>query len=179
MSRTASHGFREQTAFLVMAAVIAPLVAWRTIWISATPTNGNHLADNVSALLRSEFEAADEFRILFPDTTVDQLSELTRTVSREHWDSGASVWLIAGDDLAPGWKGWDDNVDGAIDDAGELGASWSDDRCVTDPDEVPQPVQATTSRVMGVGAYRPAVEGSSDQRIRINVVYSAPELRDE
>ncbi|MEM9369060.1 MAG: hypothetical protein AAGD07_23990 [Planctomycetota bacterium] len=174
MSQTSPVWVRQRKALLIMAAIIAPLTSWRSVWVCATPTNWNHVADSVRQDLQAEFKDAAEFRVLFPGTTVQNLDELQRNVSRDIWEPRARVWLIAGDDLAPGWKGWDDNVNGMIDDAGELGASWSDDRCVTDPRAVPQPVRAETSRVMEVGAYRPATANSSERRPRLNVVYASP-----
>lgn len=43
------------------------------------------------------------------------------------WDAGASVYVAAGPDGAPGIAGHDDDGNGVIDDLGELGATGSDD----------------------------------------------------
>jgi len=74
------------------------------------------------------------------------------TVTAQHFDSAARVRLLPGLDGQPGTADFDDNANGVIDDAGELGATFSDDLCVVEASQAPSnPSQP--SIVLHRGAY--------------------------
>jgi len=74
------------------------------------------------------------------------------TVTAQHFDSAARIRLLPGLDGQPGTADFDDNANGVIDDAGELGATFSDDLCVVEASQAPSnPSQP--SIVLHRGAY--------------------------
>ncbi len=70
----------------------------------------------------------------------------------QHFDPSARVRLLPGLDGQPGTADFDDNVNGVIDDAGELGATFSDDLCVVETSQEPAS-QIEPSIVLQRGAY--------------------------
>ena len=74
------------------------------------------------------------------------------TVTAQHFDSAARIRLLPGLDGQPGTADFDDNANGVIDDAGELGATFSDDLCVVEASQASaNPTQP--SIVLQLGAY--------------------------
>jgi len=91
----------------------------------------------------------------------------------ERWDEQAPIWITPGRDGQPGWQGWDDNGDGRVDDAGELGAAWSDDLCVVTAN---QPDVGGPVRMIDRGAFVPAGAGMGfDQQARYRVTLASRE----
>lgn len=75
-------------------------------------------------------------------------------VEWQRFDPKARVRLLPGKDLAPGGKEIDDNANGVVDDAGELGATHSDDICVVEASSDPAS-DIKPSVVLQRGAYVP------------------------
>ncbi len=71
---------------------------------------------------------------------------------QQHFDPSARVRLLPGLDGQPGTADFDDNVNGVIDDAGELGATFSDDLCVVEASQAPANL-VEPSIVLQRGAY--------------------------
>ena len=89
-------------------------------------------------------------------------------------DPRAPILLVVGEDGAPGRAGVDDDFSGVIDDAGELGAFGSDDRCVTPIDaDFPDWQRDPHTRVVGRGTFVPlntasaSVAASGDRARRL------------
>ena len=88
----------------------------------------------------------------YPDTVYP---DTVYTVQWQRFDPRARVRLLPGDDQMPGGAEIDDNANGVIDDAGELGATHSDDVCVVEAsDEKPSTIQPSV--VLQFGAFIPA-----------------------
>ena len=77
----------------------------------------------------------------------------------QRFDPDAAVVLTAGEDGAFGRRNIDDDFNGVVDDASELGAMRSDDRCLapTDPG-YPSDWHASETRVIQRGAYVPGYD---------------------
>lgn len=91
----------------------------------------------------------DDLKLVFQDQP-DQLSKTQLIV--QHFDPSARVRLLPGLDGQPGTADFDDNVNGVIDDASELGATFSDDLCVVEASQEPAS-QIKPSMVLQRGAY--------------------------
>jgi hypothetical protein len=91
----------------------------------------------------------DEFKLVYQDQP-DLLGKTQFT--GQQFDPSARVRLLPGLDGQPGTADFDDNVNGVIDDAGELGATFSDDLCVVEASQAPaNPIEP--SIVLQHGAY--------------------------
>ncbi len=90
--------------------------------------------------------------------------ELTSgVILRQRFDVSAAVLLGPGADGAPGQAGMDDDFDGVVDNAGELGAVGSDDRCLAPWNVDYQAVaQQTGAITISRGAFVNAPENPSD-----------------
>jgi hypothetical protein len=91
----------------------------------------------------------------------------------QRFDPAARVRLLPGLDGQPGTIDFDDNANGVTDDAGELGATYSDDLCVV---EAPQstPSKIKPSVVLQRGAYIAAEQISTKQFLhsdRVLILY--------
>lgn len=70
----------------------------------------------------------------------------------QKFDPAARVRLLPGPDQQPGTIDLDDNANGVIDDAGELGATFSDDQCIVEA-AGSQPSSPKPSLVLQRGTY--------------------------
>jgi hypothetical protein len=70
----------------------------------------------------------------------------------QRFDPTARVRLLPGMDGKPGTADFDDNANGVIDDAGELGATFSDDLCIVEASQS-EPSKIEPSIVLQRGAY--------------------------
>ncbi len=96
----------------------------------------------------------------------DQPDLLGRTrFIEQHFDPSARVRLLPGLDGQPGTAEFDDNVNGVIDDAGELGATFSDDLCVVEASQE-SASQIEPSIVLQRGAYTAADQNLSQPTTR-------------
>ena len=84
---------------------------------------------------------------------------------QQHFDPSARVRLLPGLDGQPGTAEFDDNVNGVIDDAGELGATFSDDLCVVEASQE-SASQIEPSIVLQRGAYTAADQNLSQPTTR-------------
>ena len=91
----------------------------------------------------------NELELVYQDQP--ELLGRTRFV-QQHFDPSARVRLLPGLDGQPGTAEFDDNVNGVVDDAGELGATFSDDLCVVEASQEPAS-QIEPSIVLQRGAY--------------------------
>lgn len=80
------------------------------------------------------FPMQDELKLVFQDQP--ELLGRTRFIE-QHFDPSARVRLLPGLDGQPGTADFDDNANGVVDDAGELGATFSDDLCVVEASQAP------------------------------------------
>ncbi len=170
----------------ISVAVIGCLVAWRGLWLAAGVPDTTPIADDVRRDIETQLGYSpnadaqpepEHWRVSFARFASGDLkhraSELIRS-GADVWDASLPIWITPGPDQQPGWAGWDDNGDGVIDDSGELGAAWSDDRCVVEMPGAKQP----RGRVIDHGAFRPLHRdgdaGTSRYRYRfqrVNGVY--------
>ncbi len=149
----------------VTIAVVACLVVWRCVWLASGVPDTTASADAVREEIQRRL-GLDTDWVIHADGDANAPPEQWR-VSFEHvesnnqplrltdagidvWDNTLPIWITPGRDAHPGWAGWDDNGDGTIDDSGELGAAWSDDRCVVQmPSE-----KSPGGRVIDHGGFR-------------------------
>ncbi|MEM6980130.1 MAG: hypothetical protein AAF539_10740 [Planctomycetota bacterium] len=116
---------------------VSGLVVWRLVWLASGPDLDTAMADQWrrQALAIAADVRRDQLNSSIPADQIelnvftDDFDSLDVTVER--FDPEAAVWIVAGQDGAPGYRGWDDDRDGVVDNASELGAAWSDDYCVT------------------------------------------------
>jgi hypothetical protein len=144
--------------------VIIGLVGWRGVWLASGVPDSTTLADHARAQISrstKELENAPTLvrhRISFATLERDQaVARSPMTVlpqGLDVWDDTLAVWITPGQDTAPGWKTWDDNGNGIVDDESELGAAWSDDFCIVELPGHPTPV----GRIIDQGGYRPSVK---------------------
>ena len=91
------------------------------------------------------------------------------SVSLEFFDPRAAVRLTPGEDEQPGHAGIDDDVDGVVDNRSELGAMYSDDRCLA-PSDAGYDEALSDARCVTItrGAYVPVDKNpeSSGKRFR-------------
>ena len=91
----------------------------------------------------------NELKLVYQDQP--ELLDRTRFIA-QHFDPFARVRLLPGLDGQPGTAEFDDNINGVVDDAGELGATFSDDLCVVEASQEPAS-QLEPSMVLQYGAY--------------------------
>lgn len=119
---------------------------------------------------RTWAEIQDDLRSVYHDQP-DLLSQ-TRFIAQQ-FDPAARVRLLPGLDGQPGTADFDDNANGVIDDAGELGATFSDDLCVVEASQTPANL-IQPSIVLQRGAYvatQERITQSTHYRDRIVVLY--------
>ena len=119
---------------------------------------------------RTWAEIQDDLRSVYHDQP-DLLSQ-TRFIPQQ-FDPAARVRLLPGLDGQPGTADFDDNANGVIDDAGELGATFSDDLCVVEASQTPANL-IQPSIVLQRGAYvatQERITQSTHYRDRIVVLY--------
>jgi len=80
----------------------------------------------------------------------------------QQFDPAARVRLLPGLDKHPGTIDVDDNANGVVDDAGELGATFSDDLCIVEAAES-APSNIKPSLVLQRGGYINAKQVTTDQ----------------
>jgi hypothetical protein len=99
----------------------------------------------------------------------DANSDLRGDIRGFRFDPHVPVLLTPGPDRQPGRSGIDDNVDGVIDDRGELGAVGSDDRCLGPTDDGYQQAQnAPQRRVISRGGFVPCVSDCVADRFLVD-----------
>ena len=96
----------------------------------------------------------------------------------QRFDPAARVRLLPGLDGQPGTINFDDNANGVTDDAGELGATYSDDLCVVEASQSP-PCEIKPSIVLQRGAYIPAKLISTKQFLHSDRVLILCQGKDE
>ena len=91
--------------------------------------------------------------------TLPGISTEATPIATERFDPDAAIVLDVGVDGQPGRAGVDDNFNGLVDDALELGAVGGDDRILTPLDPAYSvALAADSTRVMGRGAFVPRAE---------------------
>jgi len=78
----------------------------------------------------------------------------------EQFDSQSLVVMRPGRDRQPGVAGIDDNANGIIDDAAEMGATRSDDLCGVQPSRQANPAEAASGLILQRGAFVPLTPDS-------------------
>ena len=115
-------------------------------------------------------QVQDELKLVYQDQT--DLFDRTQ-FNGQQFDPSARVRLLPGLDGQPGTAEFDDNFNGVIDDAGELGATFSDDLCIVEASQEPAS-QLEPSIVLQRGAYVAADKSPSQKpgyRDRMVVLY--------
>tara|TARA_R110002049_G_scaffold2750_6_gene22049 strand:- start:1959 stop:2525 length:567 start_codon:yes stop_codon:yes gene_type:complete len=114
-----------------------------------TPATRQPTPDSMLALASmSESSSSD----LLQTPTAKALG--VRRVTALVFDPQAVVLLCPGDDAAPGKARFDDDADGIVDNASELGAMYSDDRCLAPLDPgYDEALETPSCKVISQGAY--------------------------
>lgn len=147
-----------------LAITLFALVAWRVVWLSAGVRDVTAEADRVRAMVLDEIRGnANAYLVTFVNAADTGSPPSWHVGEEEVWDSELPIWITPGADGMPGWAGWDDNRNGEIDEANELGAAWSDDFCVVEMDHQ---TSAPNGRVLDRGGFRKTKKGEQPDRIR-------------
>ncbi|MEM1225698.1 MAG: hypothetical protein AAGJ40_08365 [Planctomycetota bacterium] len=136
-------------SIILGAGIASALTGWRLTWLSAGVDASMGSADSRRhAAVRVAMDhlaslglpvGTDDNTVTLRDVTL-RTSQWDGRDERLHqidivrvlaWNPKSPVYVISGQDGQPGHRGWDDDRNGVIDDESELGAAWSDDRCVT------------------------------------------------
>ena len=128
--------------FLVGFVLLAVAARGFTIW-DAPRFNFEELAPVREHVLT----AASDGQVTTPTNVME--------VQWQRFDPQARVRLLPGPDQFPGGANVDDNANGVVDDAGELGATHSDDVCIVEASN-DEPLTIQPSVVLQRGAFIPA-----------------------
>ncbi|MFG0288181.1 MAG: hypothetical protein ACF8CQ_08405 [Rhodopirellula sp. JB044] len=155
-------------------SAIALLALWRVVWLTSGVPDTCGQADVAATAARLELRGKTKssdgslsdsplrngnlpWRISFVPVPRENTHVATsepiprlRQTGIEIWDASLPVWITPGKDGYPGWKSWDDNRNGVVDEPGELGAAWSDDFCVVQLPGTTSP----SGRIIDHGGYR-------------------------
>ena len=181
------QGYAERGAVGIVLLALALGVAYRLSQIHdpvmraaafrGETRSASRAVDRIGPVLATA-DATDPRPDLLPALDAAGFGDVPRTEVRDAWwevkDPRAPILLVVGDDGAPGRAGVDDDFSGVVDDAGELGAFGSDDRCVTPLDaDFPDWQRDPHSRVVGRGTFVPletapaSVAASGDRAKRL------------
>lgn len=137
--------------YLIVLLVIGA-AAWRLDalrWAHDLGQSANKLSQLFELTKREVLSSAESDGQLAEKGQLDR-----RRVQWQRFDAHARVRLLPGPDGYPGRAKIDDNANGVVDDAGELGATHSDDICVVESSSDP-PSEIKPSVVLQRGAYVP------------------------
>ncbi len=158
---------------ILTLALVSGFVGWRGMWLASGVPDTTHLADEARTQVGRSVKELENAPLLVNHRLSfaayergEALTGSPMTVlpqGLDVWDDKMPVWVTPGRDAAPGWKDWDDNGNGIVDDESELGAAWSDDFCIVQLPGHPTPV----GRIIDQGGYRPSVKTDfTDSEIR-------------
>lgn len=155
----------------LLSITLGALVGWRVVWLLSGVPDVTAQADQVRLeafkAMANDVTANDAsveaYLVAFLNDWDDTSPTGLHLIREEIWDPELPIWITPGRDDEPGWAGWDDNRNGEVDEAGELGAAWSDDFCVVGMSEEPaQPA----GRIIDRGAFRKTQNGEKTGRLR-------------
>lgn len=189
------HGERRELRILLLALALGVAVrasqihdpVMRAAAFRAETRSASQAVDRIGPVLAAG-DAIDPWEDPLRAAEPAGLGDVPRTKVLDAWweieDPRAPILLVVGEDGAPGRAGVDDDFSGVIDDAGELGAFGSDDRCVTPIDaDFPDWRRDPQTRVVGRGTFvplntAPASVAAADDRARRLVIRGRTRGRD-